>query len=188
MAFDRAISSFQANAIPLLQLHRSMDFDTPTAKAASPTPYGVRMGFLNTLANAGHFCFVQASSLGCAITPPKAGLLDPWAPKLLSSGLDCSGDVQGADPVAVGMIPAAVFSRERDDLSGKLVIDVPHDSGFLVIDIPDCGELFLFTQVATKLFIFPPQAFVLSAVAKELGLPAGGDYADSRAKDAQIHA
>ena len=34
-------------------------FETPAAKAASPSPYGVRVEFLDNLPFAGHFCFEQ---------------------------------------------------------------------------------------------------------------------------------
>ena len=62
------------------------------------------------------------------------------------------------------------------------MIDVPHDSGFLVIDIPNRVS-FLLSQLTSKFLVFSAEALVLSAVAKELGLSVGGDDAYRRTKD-----
>ena len=68
---------------------------------------------------------------------------------------------------------AVVFRCECDDLSGKLVVDVPHDSGFLVVDGSDGIDLFLIAQLAAEFFILPSEILVLPAVAEELGLAVG---------------
>ena len=83
---------------------------------------------------------------------------------------------------------AVVFRCECDDLSGKLVVDVPHDSGFLVVDGSDGIDFFLLAQLAAEFFVLPAEVLVLPAVAKELGLAVGSDNAYRRAKDTKIHA
>ena len=83
---------------------------------------------------------------------------------------------------------AIVFRCERDYLSGKLVVDVPHDSGFFVVDGSDGIDFFLLTQLTAEFFVLPAEVLVLPAVAEELGLTIGSDYTYSWTKDTQIHA
>lgn len=83
---------------------------------------------------------------------------------------------------------AVVFRCEGDDLSGNLVVDVPHDSGFLVFDGSDGIDFFLLTQLTAEFFVLPAETLVFPAVAEELGLAIGSDNAYRWTKDAQIHA
>lgn len=83
---------------------------------------------------------------------------------------------------------AVVFSCERDDLSGKLVVDVPHDSRFLVVDASDGIDFFLLTQMPAEFFVFPAEMLVLPAVAEEPSLAVGSNNTYRRTKDTQVHA
>ena len=64
------------------------------------------------------------------------------------------------------MVPQ-LFSAANGRSVWKACVDVPYDSGFLVLIASDGIDFFLLTKLPAEFFVFTAEMFVLKAVAEE---------------------